>query len=43
MNIIEQIDADNIKKLTAERPVPDFRAGDTVRVNYKVVEGTRER
>ncbi len=43
MNIIEQIEAENIKKLTAERPVPEFRPGDTVRVNYKVVEGTRER
>lgn len=43
MNIIEQIDAENVKKLTAERPVPEFRPGDTVRVNYKVVEGTRER
>lgn len=43
MNIIEQIEAENIKKLTAERPVPDFRPGDTVRVNYKVVEGSRER
>lgn len=43
MNIIQQIEADNIAKLVAERPVPDFRPGDTVRVNYKVVEGTRER
>ena len=43
MNIIEQIEAENIKKLTSERPVPEFRPGDTVRVNYKVVEGTRER
>tara|TARA_R110002074_G_scaffold115971_2_gene247059 strand:+ start:639 stop:1073 length:435 start_codon:yes stop_codon:yes gene_type:complete len=43
MNIIQQIDAANIKKLTSERPVPEFRPGDTVRVNYKVVEGTRER
>ena len=43
MNIIEQIEAANIKKLTSERPVPEFRPGDTVRVNYKVVEGTRER
>lgn len=43
MNIIEQIEAENVKKLTAERPVPEFRPGDTVRVNYKVVEGTRER
>ena len=43
MDIIQQIEADNIKKLTSERPVPEFRPGDTVRVNYKVVEGTRER
>ncbi|HYD45292.1 MAG TPA: 50S ribosomal protein L19, partial [Phenylobacterium sp.] len=25
------------------KSVPEFRPGDTVRVNYKVVEGTRER
>jgi len=43
MNIIEQIQAENVAKLVAERPVPEFRSGDTVRVNYKVVEGTRER
>jgi large subunit ribosomal protein L19 len=43
MNIIQKIEAANIKKLTGERPVPEFRPGDTVRVNYKVVEGTRER
>jgi large subunit ribosomal protein L19 len=43
MNIIQKIEAANIKKLTGERPVPEFRPGDTLRVNYKVVEGTRER
>src|SRR5210317_1023380 len=43
MNLIKQIEAENIAKLLAERPVPAFRPGDTVRVNYKVVEGTRER
>ena len=43
MNIIQQLETENIAKLVAERPVPDFRPGDTVRVNYKVVEGTRER
>lgn len=43
MNIIQQIEAENIAKLVSERPVPAFRPGDTVRVNYKVVEGTRER
>jgi large subunit ribosomal protein L19 len=43
MNLIQQIEAENVAKLVAERPVPEFRPGDTVRVNYKVVEGTRER
>jgi large subunit ribosomal protein L19 len=43
MDLIRQIEAENISKLVSERPVPEFRPGDTVRVNYKVVEGTRER
>jgi len=43
MNIIEQIEKEQIAKLTAERPVPEFVPGDTVRVFVKVVEGTRER
>lgn len=43
MDLIKQIEAENIAKLVSERPVPEFRPGDTVRVNYKVVEGTRER
>ncbi len=43
MNIVQRMEADLVAKLTAERAVPDFGAGDTVRVNVKVVEGTRER
>jgi len=43
MNIIEQLEAEQIEKLTADRPVPEFGPGDTLRVNVKVVEGTRER
>lgn len=43
MNVIQQLEKEQIEKLTAERPVPDFRAGDTLRVHVKVVEGTRER
>ena len=43
MNTIEQLDREQIEKLTAERPVPEFQPGDTLRVNVKVVEGTRER
>ncbi len=43
MNIIEKLEAEQVKALTENRPVPDFGPGDTVRVNVKVVEGTRER
>ena len=43
MNTIQQLEKEQIEKLTAERPVPDFRPGDTLRVHVKVVEGTRER
>jgi large subunit ribosomal protein L19 len=43
MNIIQQIEQEQIAKLTAQRAVPEFAPGDTVRVNVKVVEGTRER
>ena len=43
MNVIEQFEKDQIAKLTAERGVPEFNPGDTLRVQVKVVEGTRER
>ena len=43
MNIIQQIEQEQIAKLTEARPIPDFQPGDTVRVNFRVVEGTRER
>ena len=43
MDIIKEIETEQLKKLMAERPVPDFGPGDTLRVNVKVVEGSRER
>jgi len=43
MNVIEEIEKEQVAKLTAERTLPEFAAGDTLRVNVKVVEGTRER
>lgn len=43
MNLIEQIDQEQIQKLTDQRPVPVFAPGDTLRVKVKVVEGSRER
>ena len=41
MNVIEQLEAEQIKALGKD--IPDFSAGDTVRVGVKVVEGTRSR
>ncbi len=43
MNLIQQLEAEQVQKLTAERPVPRFEAGDTVKVHVKVQEGSRER
>ncbi len=43
MNIIQELENEQMAKLTAERGVPDFSPGDTVRVHVKVVEGNRER
>ena len=43
MNIIQTYEAGEIARLTALRAVPDFRAGDTLRVSVKVVEGERTR
>ena len=43
MNIIQQLEKEQAEALAAKRPIPAFRAGDTVRVNVKVTEGTRTR
>ncbi|MFN3287831.1 MAG: 50S ribosomal protein L19 [Sphingomonadaceae bacterium] len=43
MNIIQQLEAEQIAKLSEARAVPDFRAGDTLRVGVKVKEGDRTR
>ncbi|HMO06130.1 MAG TPA: 50S ribosomal protein L19, partial [Paracoccaceae bacterium] len=41
MNLIAQIEAEQIAALA--KTIPDFRAGDTLRVGYKVKEGNRSR
>jgi large subunit ribosomal protein L19 len=43
MNTIEQLEQEQVTKLTAQRATLAFSPGDTLRVNVKVVEGTRER
>ncbi len=41
MNLIAQIEAEQIAALGKD--IPDFKPGDTVRVGYKVTEGSRSR
>ncbi len=41
MNLLEQIEAEHIAELGKD--IPDFAAGDTIRVGVKVTEGTRTR
>ena len=43
MNILQKFEAEQIARLTAARPVPEFQPGDTLRVMVKVVEGERTR
>lgn len=43
MNLILQLEQEEIERLRTERTVPEFKAGDTLRVNVKVIEGNRER
>ncbi|TNE41995.1 MAG: 50S ribosomal protein L19 [Alphaproteobacteria bacterium] len=43
MNIVEQLEKEQMDALPGKQDIPEFGAGDTVRVNVKVVEGTRER
>jgi large subunit ribosomal protein L19 len=43
MNLLEQLNREQVAKLAAARPVPEFQPGDTLRVMVRVVEGERER
>ena len=43
MNLIETLEREAIDALTKDKPVPEFRPGDTLRVGVKVIEGDRTR
>jgi large subunit ribosomal protein L19 len=43
MNLIQQIEQEQIEKVLGTKIIPEFSPGDTLRVNVKVIEGTRER
>src|SRR6202035_1449990 len=43
MNLLQQLEQEQVDKLAASRPIPEFQPGDTLRVGVRVVEGERER
>lgn len=43
MNVLQKFEATQVEKLTSGKTIPAFRPGDTVKVNVKIIEGTRER
>ncbi|MDM7921874.1 MAG: 50S ribosomal protein L19 [Pyrinomonadaceae bacterium] len=43
MNLIQTLEQEAIAELAAKKQIPEFRAGDTLRVGVKVIEGDRTR
>ena len=43
MNLIQQLEQEEIARVSAGKTIPEFAPGDTVVVQVKVKEGTRER
>jgi large subunit ribosomal protein L19 len=43
MNVIEQLRKEEAERLLADKKIPTFQPGDTVRVNVRIKEGERER
>src|SRR6201997_168354 len=43
MNLIQELEKEQVAKLSAGKEIPEFAPGDTLLVNVKVVEGERTR
>jgi large subunit ribosomal protein L19 len=43
MNIVQQLEQEQVAKLSGGKELPDFQPGDTVLVNVRVIEGERSR
>jgi large subunit ribosomal protein L19 len=43
MNLIQELEQEQLTKLSAGKEIPDFQPGDTVLVNVKVIEGEKSR
>ena len=43
VNLIDAVEKEQIEEIIKNKKMPSFSAGDTLRVNVRVVEGSRER
>lgn len=43
MNMIEQLEQEEAARVLGDKEIPDFSAGDTLRVHVRIKEGERER
>ena len=43
MNVIDKIEKDQMDKIVSARSIPEFSAGDTIKVDVKIIEGDKER
>ena len=43
MSILKKVEAANIAKVAADKKIPDFKAGDTVKVHVKIKDGDKFR
>ena len=43
MGLIQELEAEAIEQFASGKEIPEFRAGDTLRVGVRVVEGERTR
>ena len=43
MNLIDKLEKNQMDKILSERNIPEFGAGDTIKVDVKIIEGDKER
>jgi len=43
MNLLEKFEKDQVSSLLAGKTIPDFKPGDTIKVNVRIIEGSNER
>lgn len=43
MNLLQKFEQKQISSLSGDKKIPDFKPGDTVRVNVRIIEGSNER